>query len=93
MMSSHLTLPHEGHLQQLYHMFAYLKKFHNTEMVFDPSEPVIDENAFQKRDWTSSEFGHLQGSEVLPQNMPEPRGLGFTISAKVNADHASDTVT
>jgi hypothetical protein len=25
--------------------------------------------------------------------MPEPRGLGFTIRAKVDADHASDTVT
>jgi hypothetical protein len=29
----------------------------------------------------------------LPANMPEPRGLGFTIRAKVDADHASDTVT
>ena len=25
--------------------------------------------------------------------MPEPRGLGFTMCAKVNADHASDTIT
>ena len=25
--------------------------------------------------------------------MPEPRGVGFTIVAKVDADHASDTVT
>ena len=25
--------------------------------------------------------------------MPEPRGLGFTISAKVDADHTADTVT
>ena len=25
--------------------------------------------------------------------MPEPRGLGFVISAEVDADHASDTVT
>ena len=25
--------------------------------------------------------------------MPQPRGLGFTISAKVDADHACDTVT
>ena len=25
--------------------------------------------------------------------MPEPRGLGFVVRAKVNADHASDTVT
>ena len=25
--------------------------------------------------------------------MPEPRGLGFTMRAKVDADHASDTIT
>eukprot|EP00957_Ditylum_brightwellii_P108448 8272641-Ditylum_brightwellii.AAC.1 len=25
--------------------------------------------------------------------MPEPRGQGFTMSAKVDADHVSDTVT
>jgi hypothetical protein len=68
-----------------------LKKYHNTEMVFDPSEPVIDTSSFELRDWTSSEFGHLQGWEELPPNMPEPRGLGFTMSAKVNADHAVDT--
>ena len=25
--------------------------------------------------------------------MPEPRGLGFVVRTKVDADHASDTVT
>ena len=93
MMSSHLALPREGHLQQVLQMFAYLKKYHNTEMVFDPSDPVVDESSFEKRDWTSSEFGHLQGVEQMPTNMPEPRGTGFTIRAKVDADHAGDTVT
>jgi hypothetical protein len=93
MMSSHLALPREGHLYQLFQMFAYLKKYHNTEMVFDPSDPVIDESAFELRDWTSSEFGHIQGQEELPPNMPEPRGMGFTMRAKVDADHAADTVT
>ena len=93
MMSSHLALPRRGHLDQLYHMFAYLKKHHNTELVFDPSDPVVDENSFEERDWTTSEFGHLQGKEDLPPNMPQPRGFGFVIRAKVDADHAADTVT
>jgi len=93
MMSSHLALPREGHIEQVFQMFTYLKKYHNTEMVFDPSDPVINESDFELRDWTSSEFGHIQGKEVLPPNMPEPRGLGFVMRAKVDADHASDTVT
>ena len=93
MLSSHLALPREGHLYQLFQVFAYLKKYHNTEMVYDPSDPVIDEAAFELKDWTSSEFGHIQGKEELPPNMPEPRGQGFVINAKVDADHAADSVT
>lgn len=93
MMSSHLVLPREGHLAQVFHIFAYLKKYHNTEMVFDPSDPVIDQDQFEPRDWSSSEFGHVEGKEELPPKMPEPRGRGFIMRAKVDADHASDTVT
>ena len=52
-MSSHLALPREGHLEQLFHMFAYLKKYHNAEMVFDPTLPDIDENQFEEQDWLS----------------------------------------
>ena len=36
MMSSHLALPREGHLEQVLHIFAFLKKYHNTELVYDP---------------------------------------------------------
>ena len=36
MMSSHLALPREGHLAQVFHIFVYLKKHHNSALVFDP---------------------------------------------------------
>jgi hypothetical protein len=62
-------------------------------MVFDPSDPVDDESLFELKDWTSSEFGHLQGKEEMPTNMPEPPGLGFTMRVKVDVDHAGNTVT
>jgi hypothetical protein len=92
MMSSHLALPRQGHLEQVLHIFGYLKKYHNSEMVFDPSDPAVDEKIFQKQDWASSEFGDsLQ--EELPGNMPQPRGMGFTMTANVDADHAADTMT
>ena len=93
MMSSHLALPRKGHMEQVMQIFGYLKKYHNAELVFDPSDPTINEQDFERRDWTSSEFRHVEGKEELPPNMPEPRGMGFTIIAKVDADHASDTVT
>ena len=62
-------------------------------MVFDPTYPEIKESDFEAKDWTTSEFGHLVGNELIPPNMPEPRGLGFCMKAKVDADHAGDTVT
>ena len=59
MLPSHLVLPREGHLHQLFQVFAYLKKYHNTEMVYDPSDPVIAKAAFELKDWTLSESGHI----------------------------------
>ena len=92
MLSSHLALPRAGHLDQVLHIFAYLKKYHNAEMVFDPTNPTIDEADFERQDWTTSEFGHME-NELLPTNMPKPRGMGFVMRAYVDADHATDSVT
>ena len=92
MMLSHLAMPQKGHLDQVLHIFAYLQKYHSMELVYDPSDPVVEQNDFEQRDWTSSEFGTVQGKEEIPSNMPELRGQGFTMCVKVDADHASDTV-
>ena len=77
MMSSHLALPRKGHLNQLFHIFAYLKKYLNAKMVFDPSDPYIDMSCFDEHDWTITKFGHLVDKEVLPPNMRELRGMGL----------------
>ena len=92
MMSSHLALPREGHLLRVYHIFAYLKKHHNAELVFDPTDPVIDMSLFERKDWTTSEMSQCL-KEVLPENLPRARGLGFIIRAFVDADHATDSMT
>ena len=46
MLSSHLCLPREGHLQQVYHIFVYLKANHNARLVFDPTYLPMDPNQF-----------------------------------------------
>eukprot|EP00957_Ditylum_brightwellii_P072149 5484004-Ditylum_brightwellii.AAC.1 len=61
--------------------------------MFDPSNPAVDELAFEQRNWTSSKFGHVQGKEEIPSNMPESRGTRFVVRAKVDADHTGDTIT
>ena len=47
MMSSHLAMPRKGHLDQVLHIFAYLHKYHNTELVYDPSDPVVEYDVFE----------------------------------------------
>ena len=42
----------DGHLECLFHLFAYLGKYQNAEMLYDPTEPHINLAAFQKQDWT-----------------------------------------
>jgi hypothetical protein len=92
MMSSYLAMPRIGHLQQLFNMFAYLKKYHNSEMVFDPSYPEIDKTKFQRQDWSATAWGDGLVEEI-PANLPEPRGYGMMMRAFVDADHAGDLVT
>ena len=73
MMPSHMALPREGHLEQPFCIFLYLRSHHNAELVFNPSNPVIDDARFERKDWTSSEFGHIDGVKERPVNVPEPR--------------------
>ena len=93
MLSSHLALPRIGHLEQLFHIFAYLKKKHNSEMVYDPTEPEVNRAAFPREDWSYSIYGDDNLDEVLPINMPSPIGKSFTMRVYVDSDHAGDQVT
>ena len=54
---------------------------------------MIDTSLFEWKDFTSSDFGHVNIKEELPPNIPQPLELGFVLQAKVDADHAADTVT
>eukprot|EP00957_Ditylum_brightwellii_P141400 10773628-Ditylum_brightwellii.AAC.1 len=93
MILSHLAIPREGHMAVVLRIFAHLRKYHNTELVFDSSDPVVDELAFEQQDWISSVFGHVQGKKEIPSNMPESSSIGFVVRAKVDVDHTGDTIT
>ena len=90
-LASMMALPREGHLKALLQIFAFLKNKHNSLMVFDPTVPDIDESQFTLEDWAASEYGEQK--EDLPPNMPTPRGIGFTMRAFVDSDHAGDSIT
>ena len=90
-LSSFLAAPREGHLSQALHIFAYLKKHHNSGIVFDPTYPDINEDDFK----TNDDWKYFYGDEgeSLPPNMPPPLGKEVVIRCFVDADHAGDKIT
>ena len=93
MMSSHLALPREGHLRELYHIFGYLKAHSNAEMVFDPTPVQPDLNLFERADWSFSPYDGETLKEELPADMPQPLGPSMTMRVFVDSDHAGDQLT
>ena len=87
MMSSFVAMPRKGHLQQLFHMFSYLKSHHNARMVFDPSYPNINEDEFPKRRWKQF-YGDTK--EAIPPNAPVPLGKEFIMRCFVDADFENE---
>jgi hypothetical protein len=41
MLSTYLCFPREGHLEAVFHVFAYLGLHHNARVVFDPTYPAL----------------------------------------------------
>ena len=95
MILSTLALPKSSNLEQLYHIFLYLKKQQNTEIVFDPTNPIIDKEYFKNQDWINSFFAinTIDLKEALSKNMLEPRAKGLTLRAYLDADHTGGLMT
>ena len=89
-LSHFLANPREGHLEQVFHIFAYLKRYNKSIMVFDDTEPVFDESRFTKCDWTEFYPG---AHEAVPPKAPELRGQSVSMTCFVDADHAGCRVT
>jgi hypothetical protein len=90
LLSHYMVSPREGHLQQVYHIFAYLKQFNRSMIVFDDSEPNFSDTNFYTCDWSSQ---YPEASEQIPTNMPEPLGHSVTTTCYVDADHAGCKAT
>lgn len=90
MLSRYLVSPREGHVQQVFHLFAYLKNHKRLRMVFDDTEPILDLSALKGCDW--SEF-YPDAVEVLPPMMPQEWGHGVVTTCFVDAEHAGCKAT
>jgi hypothetical protein len=90
LLSRFLVSPREGHLQQAFHIFAYLKQFNRARLVFDDTVPDLGATYFHVCDWTTV---YPDAAETIPPNIPEARGHSVITSCYVDADHAGCKVT
>ena len=94
MIASCIALPRDGQLEMLYRIFAHLKKYYNTKIVFDLSVLDIIKNDFEKRDRSCSKFSSIiKTKRKVHLRALVLRGIGFTITGKVDTDYPADTIT
>jgi hypothetical protein len=90
LLSSHLALTCEGHLQQVYHIFGYLKAHPKRTLAFDPFHPNIDESRFVKCIW--HDFYH-RAAQPIPGDALEPSGNLVSTHCFVDANNAGNLIT
>ena len=90
LLSTYLASPRIGHLEQVFHIFGYLKEHPKRKLGFDPQHPKIDTGRFHKFDWEDFYKG---AEEAIPENMPKPRGHAMSTHCFVDANHAGNKVT
>ena len=90
LVSTHLALPRQGHLEQLYHSFGYSKAHPKCNLFFDPQHPKVDEQAFKEYNWYNF---YWDAKERLPSDMPPPWGRLVSTHPFIDSDHTGDKVT
>ena len=91
-LSQYQAAPREGHMQQLLHIFAYVKKKKKLTMYFDPRFPNLDLSLF-KTDQDGFKKSYKDAEEEMPHRMPKPRGRGVSSTAFMDASHAANRRT
>ena len=87
LMSKHLALPREGHLEQVLNIMGYLKSHKKMRLLYDCGYPKVDERWFTDYDWFDF---YRDAKEAIPPNMPEARGLGVVVACFVDANHGGN---
>jgi hypothetical protein len=85
MMAAFNAMPRRGHLEAVFHIFAYLNSHLRSFLVLDDS--YVDVPLTVKPDWTDF---YPDVKEELPPLMLEPLGKTVQTICFVDADHAGD---
>ena len=77
-------------MEQVYHVFGYLKTHSKRSFFFDPRPPDVDKRAFSSYEWYAF---YRDAKEQVPNDMLPPRGRAVSSHCFVDVDHVSNTVT
>ena len=80
LLSQYIASPREGHLEAVYHIFAYLKKSNKTAIIVDPKYIQLDERAFSDTTIKYWQQIYAELAEELPYGMPNPEGMPVDIT-------------
>ena len=72
LLSQYLAASRQGHLEAVYHVFAYLKSHQRFNIVFDPKDVQLNGSAFANVDVKAWRDFYGDVVEELPPKMPEP---------------------
>ena len=93
LMSQYSALSREGHMEAVYHIFAFLKTHPRLNIVLDPRPVPLDENAFVDVELSAWRDFYGDMAEELPPKMPASLGNTLDITCFVDLDHAGNLVT
>jgi hypothetical protein len=79
-------------LEQLLHVFGFLKKHPKLTLYFSPELPQMDFGEFRTNREDFAEL-YRDAEEPLPHRMPAPRGRSLVMTAFVDASHVANKVT
>ena len=74
-MSRYLVSARQGHLEQVFHIFAYLKHHPRSMMVFDDTIPTFKSERFVKYDWSEFILKHPRRYQATSLNHHAARKL------------------
>jgi hypothetical protein len=93
-LSAYQASPRQGHLEQVIHIYGYLKKYEKLTLYFDPQIPVLGNIAtFNSHTPEIFKEQYRDAEEQVPNNMPTPRGRMVSTTAYVDASHAANKMT
>ena len=93
LLSDYQASSHRGHLEQLLHIVAFLKKKPKLTLYFDPTEPIIDETMFNGESEDVFLEHYRDAKEEMPSHIPKPRGGSVRTTAFVDSLHRGDQQT